>query len=429
LDRTKRIGRIGRLAACVVAAAPFAFLWVQMVRAADEPPTAQVGLELAIWMAVFATPWMIAAWLLWRAGWRQAGARLSSLDGPGRLLAVATATLPADRRDWGEAMAAELTQVRDPAARWRFAAGCARTAVFPPGGSRVAVAAAAVLAAVAVAVVALGTGAVLPAGRVFALAFVGLLGVLATLAVARSRGTGGSGQAGWTGPGPAGAGRGGPGAAVAGLALAGVVACLAATTYYLAEHPSYPQRRSLAMVASLAPATAVALAVALAGCLWLAVRPPRWLVPDRHGRRFGVAMAVVLVAGFVVASRLGLRGVDGPDEGIATYLFFFPILVVLTGSMAAAAAGRSFRAGLWACAWGVALAAPPIIAAWLAEALAWYRQGRGMLLDADGALGVGVNLGDAVWWTLALLALWVLPFGVIGAAAGSVGARRRRAAG
>jgi hypothetical protein len=52
-----------------------------------------------------------------------------------------------------------------------------------------------------------------------------------------------------------------------------------------------------------------------------------------------------------------------------------------------------------------------------------------MLLDADGALGVGVNLGDAVWWTLVLLALWVLPFGVIGAAAGSAGTRRRRLAG
>jgi hypothetical protein len=175
--------------------------------------------------------------------------------------------------------------------------------------------------------------------------------------------------------------------------------------------------------------TAVVLAAALAGCLWLALRPPRWLVPDRHGRRFGIGMAVVLVAGFVLASRLGLYGIDGPEGGIATYLLFAPILVVLTGSLAAASAGRSFRTGLWACVWALLLAAPPIIAAWLAEGLAWYRQGRGLLLDADGAPGVGVNLGDAVWWTLALLVLWVLPFGVIGAAAGSAGPRRRRARG
>jgi uncharacterized membrane protein YtjA (UPF0391 family) len=79
------------------------------------------------------------------------------------------------------------------------------------------------------------------------------------------------------------------------------------------------------MVASLPPVTAVVLA----GCLWLALRPPGWLVPDRYGRRLGVAMALVLVAGFLVASRLGLRGVDGPDAGIATYLFLGPILVVL----------------------------------------------------------------------------------------------------
>jgi cytochrome c-type biogenesis protein CcmH/NrfF len=40
---------------------------------------------------------------------------------------------------------------------------------------------------------------------------------------------------------------------------------------------------------------------------------------------------------------------------------------------------------------------------------------------------VGANLGDAVWWTLIVLVLWALPLGVIGAAAGSARARRRRA--
>ena len=61
------------------------------------------------------------------------------------------------------------------------------------------------------------------------------------------------------------------------------------------------------MTASLAPVTAVVLAVALTGGGWLALRPPRWLVPDRHGRRLGIAMALVLVAGFVLASRQELR--------------------------------------------------------------------------------------------------------------------------
>jgi hypothetical protein len=90
---------------------------------------------MAIWLAVFGTPCIIAAWLLWRAWWRQAGARLSTLDGPAWLLAAAAATLPDDRRDWGAAMAAELTQVQDSPARWRFAAGCARAAVSRPAAT------------------------------------------------------------------------------------------------------------------------------------------------------------------------------------------------------------------------------------------------------------------------------------------------------
>jgi hypothetical protein len=198
-------------------------------------------------------PWPIAAWLLWRAWWRRAGVRLSALDGPARLVAAATATLPAGRRDWGAAMAAELAQVpvQERAARWRFAAGCARAAVFPPGANRAAVGVAGALAVTATGAAAGATGAALPAGRVFALTFVGLLGGLATLAVARSR------RAGHAGPGPV----------VAGLGLAGVAVCVAFVGYYLAEFPTYHRvRLHAANLVSLPPVTAVVLAVALAGC-------------------------------------------------------------------------------------------------------------------------------------------------------------------
>ena len=91
----------------------------------------------------------------------------------------------------------------------------------------------------------------------------------------------------------------------------------------------------------------MALAVLLAGGLWLTLRPPRWLRPDRHARRFGVGMALTLVIGFVLVSRLGLHGVDLADAGMMSYLLFATPLVVLVGSAAAAAAGRSLRAGLW----------------------------------------------------------------------------------
>jgi hypothetical protein len=138
------------------------------------------------------------------------------------LLAAAAATLPADRRDWGAAMTAELAQVQGPASRWWFAAGCARAAVLPPRDHRAAAGVAGALAVTATAAAALATGAALPAGRVFALTFVGLLGGLATLTLARSRRVR----------------RAGPGPAIAGLALAGIAGCLGLTTWYLAEYPS-----------------------------------------------------------------------------------------------------------------------------------------------------------------------------------------------
>ena len=409
--RTRRLGRVGGLAASGLAAAPFVYLWVASMRGADDPLTVRARLGLAIWLAVFGTPWMVAARLLWRAWWRRAGPELASLDGPGWLLAAGAATLPADRRDWGRAMTAELAQVQGRAARWGFAAGCARAAVLPPHGQRAAVGVTGALAVAAMAATALATGAALPAGRVFAPTFVGLLGGLATLALARSRRVR----------------RPGPGAAVAGLALAGVAGTLGLSTWYLAEYPLTPSGFPPTSSPTLSPVTAVALAVLLAGCLWLALRPPCWLLPDRHARRFGAGMALALVAGFVLVSRLGLAGVDLADAGMMSYLLLATPLVVLAGSAAAAAAGRSFRAGLWACAWATVVGLPLVIAAWLAEAPAWYRQLGGLLLDADGGIGMGANLGDATWWTLVVLALWALPLGVLGAAAGSALARRRRA--
>ena len=207
MNRDRHIGRLGGLIAVGVAVLLAPFLWL----------------------------WAVAAWLVWRAWWRQAGVRLSALDGPGWLLAAAAATLPAGRRDWGEAMAAELARVpvQERGARWRFAAVGARAAVFPPGGSRVAVGVAGVAVA-ATAAAALATGAVLPAGWVLALTFVGVVGGLATLAVARSH------RAGWARP----------GAAITGLGLAGVAACIAATGYYLAEFPAYQRAGPPATLAS-----------------------------------------------------------------------------------------------------------------------------------------------------------------------------------
>ena len=137
---------------------------------------------------------------------------------------------------------------------------------------------------------------------------------------------------------------------------------------------------------SLTLVSAVVLAVALAGCLWLAVRPPRWLLGDRLGRRFGIAMAVVLVAGFVLASRQELAAAD-LDIGMMEYLFFPSRWCCWSGRRQPPAVGRSFRVGLWACAWAVVLAMPLLVAAWLIEALVWYQRRGQLLLDGEEGPG------------------------------------------
>jgi hypothetical protein len=229
-------------------------------------------------------------------------------------------------------MAAELAQVQDHPARWRFAVGCARTAIFSPLGNRAAVGISGAVAVAATAAAALVTGVALPAGRVFVPVFVGVVGGLATLAVARSRPLG-----------------------RAGLALVGIAGSIGARS---GTWPSTPRP---------ARATAHHLGDPLAG--------------------------------------------DGGGPGRVG---------------GAAVAGRSFRSGLAASAWATVLGALLVILTWLAEAPRWYRQGRGLLLDGDGG-GMGANLSDAIWWTLIVLALWALPVGVLGAAAGSARPRRPNA--
>jgi hypothetical protein len=54
-------------------------------------------------------------------------------DRAARFLARAVRWMPANRREWGAAMRAELQQIHGAADRWRFALGCAWVALLPPG--------------------------------------------------------------------------------------------------------------------------------------------------------------------------------------------------------------------------------------------------------------------------------------------------------
>jgi len=54
------------------------------------------------------------------------------MDWPALLLSFAVRRMPVERREWGAAMLAELAQLQHHFARWRFALGCTRVALFPP---------------------------------------------------------------------------------------------------------------------------------------------------------------------------------------------------------------------------------------------------------------------------------------------------------
>jgi hypothetical protein len=54
------------------------------------------------------------------------------MDWTALILKVAVRRMPAQRREWGAAMQAELAHIQDPLERWLFAWNCLRVALFPP---------------------------------------------------------------------------------------------------------------------------------------------------------------------------------------------------------------------------------------------------------------------------------------------------------
>jgi hypothetical protein len=110
------------------------------------------------------------------------------MDPPARLLGAAVAMLPEGRREWGLAMLAELAEVAERSARWRFAlSGVRATLALPPAGGWPVFALVTGAAVAAVAAVGPAVGAVVPGLQVFAVCFTGLVGAMVVLAVARSR--------------------------------------------------------------------------------------------------------------------------------------------------------------------------------------------------------------------------------------------------
>ena len=425
MKRTER--SYGFVVSATVVAAYAAVGWLAVVTG-GAPDSQEGWLTTAVIWTVVVIPSVIAAGMLWRAWCARTDRRESIVDGPALVMTAAATWLPADRLDWGAAMRAELAQVPAGPARWRFALGCARAAVLPPPGSGAPVLPVAALATGVVLAVWLAVGAALPPLRLFAVTFAGLLAVFVVVTVVRTAGRDEPGrreqsrheqswheqsrreqsrreQSGREQSRREQSRSAGPAVATAGLA--GVVACVVLTAYFVARYPSAAD--------ALGPTHAMLLAAVLAGVLWLTLLPSRALTSHRLARGIGLGGGLGLAAGLLVASRLP----GGADGGALLFLLFAPAVVQFAGAALAARVARSLRAGLQAAAWITLLGAPLLFLVWLPEAVRWYHRGAGLLLDGESDALIGVNLRDAVFWVLVFVPAWTLPFGVIGAAAGA----------
>jgi hypothetical protein len=372
---------------------------------AYDPATesaAKVNREFALLLTVPTALWVTAALTLVSHWWSRTGVRLFAMDPPGRLLAAVVATLPDDRREWGLAMHAELAEVDGPPARWRFALSSARATLrLPPLGGWPVLALTTGVAAVAVVVAGLAVDAAVPGLGAFAVGFVGLVGAMVVVAVARLP------RLRLPVPIPA------------LLVLGGVASAVTMTVVFLHRDP--------AAARYLPPADAVFLAAVLAACLWIAVAAPRSPGGDQFAPHLGVTAALVLVVGQLLLIRASYDPDIAPagrqllDALSGLWFWFGPAAVFFVPAFAAGWVGRSFRSGLQAGIWAGIASLPLTYALWLHEALRLYAIDGGLLWFGDGA-PEGENLSAAVFWALRFAPLLGLPFAVIGAA---IGARAR----
>nr|BFE74837.1 hypothetical protein GCM10020092_081380 [Actinoplanes digitatis] len=164
------------------------------------------------------------------------------------------------------------------------------------------------------------------------------------------------------------------------------------------------------------------LAAVLAGCLWIAVAPPRWLGTQRLAPHLGAAAAVVFTAWSLLLHRL--ETATEPSLPLllvlAAVLVSTPFAAFVVPAFTAGRAGRSFRSGLQAAVWTVTATMPLTYALMLPEALRRHAID-GKTLDGELVAPVGVNLPYALVFCLGVFPVFGLTLGVLGAA---LGARR-----
>ena len=255
-------------------------------------------------------------------------------DTPARLVAAVADRLPANRREWGSAMVAELAQIDGRTRRWRFAAGALRVLLVPPTHRGRPVAVALVGLAVAAAMTASAAFEV-PTLAVFAATFGLLLCAGATVAAAH-----------WPSRRP-----GAAYLAVAAVALIAVVATLATAVRVAVLHPTATADGTYAF--------SVLFAIVLTGYLAVALTPPR---PGRQANALLLwSLAAALAAGaawIAIAATFPAAG-----TGVIGLLSPVSAVAVLVASIGAAASTRSMPAGIRAGLLTIALTAPMHFAA------------------------------------------------------------------
>lgn len=273
---------------------------------------------------------LLAVLLIAGVMWQRRSRGDTDTDTPQRIVTTAMHLMPPPRRDWGQAMIAELAQITRPADRWRFTAGVVRVVVFPPPPRPRRVLAVAITGALVVAAATATAARQVPGIAVFVAVFGLLVCGYATVAVARSQRPQ----------------RGLPHVIVAVTAVAGLSATITVVAVSVA-HPA-------ATVDHTHHVVTILFALILTGYLALATSPSR--LSGNTDAALWWALGAAL-AGAAVWTVLALTTPLG-SEGVAGFLEPVGAAVTLTAAIGATATTRSRRAGVKAGLLAIVLAAP-----------------------------------------------------------------------
>jgi len=192
------------------------------------------------------------------------------------------------------------------------------------------------------------------------------------------------------------------------LVTGAVAACVATTVAFVRLHPDAAE--------GLPPGRIAFLAVVLAGCLWLAMATPRrtaggYVSGGRLAPQLGVGAALMFALGVLASIH------SNQDQLVPVWLLFGPMLTFGAAACIAAAADRSFRAGVRAGTWTAITVMPLTFALLLVEASRQYgRDGEWRFAGDVTTAGFTVRFALFILVAVPMIGF---PFAVIGATAGA----------